>query len=616
MIGRYAKLNVYQEIFQSSDFFRVMGGALLIPIALLASRLTAFPLPANLTLMDVLLILSVAVNGLPIVMEAVRGLMEREVNVDELVSIAILACLINGNYLEAAVVSAIMVAGALIEEAVSDSARNAIEKLVSLTPDTATRLRNGKEVTVKVEEIHKGDLLVVRAGDTIPVDGIIRTGATSVDESSLTGESVPVDRVEGEEVHAGTLCVDGFIKIEAIRVGEDSTFGKIVEMIQAAEDSKTPSARIVDDYAKWFTPVILGTAILAYLATKDITRAITVLIVGCPCSFLLAGPVTTVAAISRAAKEGVLVKGGVYLENMARAKSLFFDKTGTLTKGEPQVVEVLPEAGTTEAELLSLAAGVEAGSTHPLAIAIRKKADSVLETLPEATDIHSHVGQGISGKVEGQMVEILSTETHAELGLTTVEVRVDGKVAGYIAMEDRPRTKSRNVISGIRSRGVSDIRILSGDREPAVSRLAKDVGIHGWHSACKPDEKLGLIRVNRKTGVVFVGDGMNDAPALKAADTGIAMGLRGSDVALETADIVLMNDRIDTLPFLVDLSRKMSRTIKVNIALSFGINLVAVALGFAGILTPILGAITHNIGSILVVALAASLRYSGMPADK
>ena len=610
MIGRYAKLNVYQEIFKSSDFYRVLAGALLIPVALLAGMMGSSKAIGPLGWEALILMASVALNGLPIVIEAVKGAMARELNVDELVSIAIVACMLTGNYLEAAVVSAIMVVGALIEEAVSDSARQAIEALVGLTPDTATLLRDGREVAVQVATIKAGDLLVVRSGETIAVDGRICEGATSVDEASITGESIPVNRREGDEVYAGTTCLDGFITAEAVRVGEDSTFGKIVRMIHAAEASKTQSARIVDTYAKWFTPVILACAALAFAVTGDLQRAITVLIVGCPCSFLLAGPVTTVAAISRAAREGVLVKGGGYLESMAKASALYFDKTGTLTKGEPTVVEILPEGELSPAGLLCLAAAVEAGSAHPLARAILRKAEEMECTPPVARDILSETGRGVSGTVGEEHVAVVTSDAHGEKGLTTVEVRTDGVVRGCICMEDEARPSAMASIRGVEARGVHDIRILSGDREAAVQRLATEVGISRWHAACKPDEKLGLIKACEGSGLIFVGDGVNDAPALKAADVGIAMGLRGSDVALETADIVLMNDRLDKLPFLLDLSRKMGRTIKVSIALSFGINFIAVILGFAGVLTPILGAIAHNIGSILVVGLAASLRYT------
>ncbi|SCY34977.1 heavy metal translocating P-type ATPase [Desulfoluna spongiiphila] len=610
MIGRYAKLNVYQEIFKSSDFYRVAGGAFLIPVALLTGMVSNTGLVASLSLRDLVLIVSVALNGLPIIVDAVKGAMAREVNVDELVSIAIIACMLTGNYLEAAVVSAIMVVGALIEEAVSDSARHAIEELVEMTPATATLSRDGGEVQVKVDSIRAGDLLVVRSGETIAVDGVIRQGATSVDEAAITGESIPVSRRQGDEVFAGTTCVDGFITVEAVRVGEDSTFGKIVQMIQAAESSKTRSARIVDEYAKWFTPVILASAVLALLVTGEISRAITVLIVGCPCSFLLAGPVTTVAAISRAAKEGVLVKGGGFLETMAGADALYFDKTGTLTKGEPAVVEILPEGDRRPEDLLSMAAALETGSAHPLAHAILAKANALGCSVPVAREIQSEVGRGVFGRVGDARVDVVSSDARGETGLTTVEVRVDGELWGYLGMDDEARPEAREVIRAVEAKGLTDVRILSGDRGPAVRRLADQVGISRWHAGCKPHEKLGLIDAREGSGLIFVGDGVNDAPALKAADTGIAMGLRGSDVALETADIVLMNDRLETLPFLVDLSRRMSRTIKANIALSFGINLVAVLLGFAGVLTPILGAVAHNIGSILVVGLAASLRYA------
>ncbi|HCY86505.1 MAG TPA: heavy metal translocating P-type ATPase, partial [Desulfobacteraceae bacterium] len=344
MIGRYAKLNVYQEIFNQEDFFKLAGGAALIPVAMMIHALDISPV-AGISLTQVILLVSVAVNGFPIVVEAVKGLIAREVNVDELVSIAIIACVLNGNFLEAAVVSAIMVFGALVEEAVSDSARDAIKKLVEVTPKTALVERGGKAVELPVEKIRPGDVLPVREGEVIAADGVVLEGRAAVQEASLTGEPLPVKKEAGDEVFAGTACAEGYIKIQAVKVGKDAAIGKIITLVQGAEQSQTKGARIVDRYAAWFTPVILSAGLITYLVTGDINRAITVLIVGCPCSFLLAGPVTTVAAVGRAARSGILVKGGQYLENIAGATLFCFDKTGTITTGQPVVTEIIPADG-------------------------------------------------------------------------------------------------------------------------------------------------------------------------------------------------------------------------------------------------------------------------------
>lgn len=546
---------------------------------------------------------------MPIIIDAVKGLIHKEINVDELVSIAIIACVINGNYQEGAVVSAIMVVGALIEEAVSDSARNSIKKLVAVTPDTAIIEQNGQEVEVHVKSIQINDTVVARAGDTIAVDGTILARSTSVDESSITGESMPVFKKPGELVFAGTMCSDGFIKVRADKVGNDSTIGRIVEIVQQAEQQKTRSGKIVDSYAAWFTPIILAAALLTYLLTRDITRAITVLIVGCPCSFLLASPVSTVAAIGRAAKAGIMVKGGKYLENIAAAQAFLFDKTGTLTNGEPEIVVLHPAENVSDVDLLAKAAAVEQGSLHPLAAAVMRKVEEMRLDVQEATDIHTEAGKGVSGLVNDIKIEVMTSQFLDDNGYTNVDVLVGGKQHGAISFADKPRATAKNTVRALANLGIAKIAIISGDQYSPVKKTAESVGIYEYYSSQKPLEKLEKIEALTKMGVVYLGDGINDAPALKAANTGIAMGRRGADLALETADIVLMNDRLEQLPFLVQLSRKMVGTIKTGIWLSLGINCLAVLAGAAGLLTPITGAITHNIGSILVVSLAAEMSF-------
>ncbi|WP_022665398.1 heavy metal translocating P-type ATPase [Desulfospira joergensenii] len=608
MIGRHGKLNVYKEIFSSEDFIKTAAGAALIPAAfvLKSVRIQSIPL---VTPMDLILILSVVINGFPIIIEAVKGIMKRQVNVDELVSIAIVACLLNGNFLEAAIVSAIMVTGALIEEAVSDSARNAIEGLIQMTPDTAIREKEGKEEEVTVSRIARGDIMIVKPGSVIPVDGIVIEGITAVDESAVTGEPIPKQKNHGDQVWAGTVSTDGFIRVRAERVGENSTMGKIVSMVTAAEQSKVETAKIVDKYAGWFTPVILSAAVLTFLVTRDMERAVTVLIVGCPCSFLLAGPVATVSAIGRAAREGILVKGGIYLENIAKATGVFFDKTGTLTQGVPEVKKVIPLPGTDEDFLIQTAASIEQKMNHPLARAIVRKAEELSLTPSRASDVVNIPGLGIKGLVEGLPVEIITTEKHSDPCYTCVEVKVNHGIRGYICMQDQARPAAAATIRELRSLGVEDIAVISGDQDEPVKAVCDKICIETAHARQSPADKLDRISGYKKGCLVYVGDGINDAPALKAADTGIAMGLNGSDAALETADIVLMNDRLDKLGFLFSLSRTMCRVIRISIWISFLINLFSVFAGSMGWLTPILGAVTHNIGSILVVGLSASIGY-------
>ena len=606
MIGRHGKLNVYKEIFSSENFMKTAIGGALIPIALLVKSIQIQSIP-YISVMDMVLILSVIINGAPIIIEAVKGIAEKQMNVDELVSIAIIACLINGNFLEAAIVSAIMVTGALIEEAVSDSARHAIEDLIQTTPDTAIREKDGKEQEVKVSQIVKGDIIIVKPGDIIPVDGAVVEGVSAVDESAVTGEPIPKQKKVGDDVWAGTVNTDGFMRVKAEKVGDDSTMGKIISMVTAAEQSKIESAKIVDRYASWFTPVILSTAILTYLLTQNVERAITVLIVGCPCSFLLAGPVATVSAIGQAAKQGILVKGGIYLENVAKASGIFFDKTGTLTKGSPEVKDVVQSSDVDGNFLIQTAAALEKKMNHPLARAVVKKAEELSLTLLEAKDVVNIPGRGIKGTIDGQQVEITTTQEFSDKGYTTVEVKINQETKGFICMQDQARTVAAKTINDLKSLGLKDIAVVSGDQDAPVKNICNQIGIDSSYAKQTPSDKLDRISEYSQGKLVYVGDGINDAPALKASDTGIAMGLNGSDAALETADIVLMNDRLDKMGYLFSLSRTMVRVIQINIAISFLINLFAVIAGFMGWLTPILGAVTHNIGSILVVGLSASI---------
>jgi Cd2+/Zn2+-exporting ATPase len=561
MVSRFADLSVYKEILKTGDFIRAALGAVLIVVALFLGRY--LQVEDMEFFVSLPLIASIGLNGVPIIAGAVKGLLKKKINVDELVSIAVIACLATGHFLEGAVVCAIMVFGALIEEAVSGSARKEIEKLVALTPKEAVIEDAGEERRVDIALVKTDDIVVVRAGEIIPLDGRVTSGSSAVDESSITGESIPVFKQEDDSVSAGTLVQDGYIKLLVTKTSENSTISKVIRLIHDAENSDIDSSRIVDRYAKWFTPVILGLAVLTWILTRDIVRATTVLIVGCPCSFLLTGPVTTVAAVGRAARAGILVKGGQYLENTAAAEAVFFDKTGTLTSGIPEVVSVEPLNGMKKEEILRFAAAVERGSSHPLGKAIVGYADAKGIEAIEADDIRTVAGAGISGRAGGREVFIGGGGIQAG-GYTTVEVRVDGTPAGVISLQDLPRKEAAGTLHALKNLGIDNLTIISGDQENAVRSVADAVGASAYRSGVKPEEKLRFVQ-DHYAIMVYAGDGINDAPALKAADVGIAMGLRGSDIALETADIVLLKDRIEKLPFLVRLSRRMTVMIKFKI---------------------------------------------------
>jgi Cd2+/Zn2+-exporting ATPase len=620
MIGRYGDLSVYKTVFKSSDFYRIISAGSLIPAGVLLSRID-FNIDFSINpevglsltgplMFNLFLILSIALNGVPIILEAFKGLMRRKVNVDELVSIAIVACILNGNFLEAAVISFIMVLGSFIEEAVGDRARGAIETLINANPRTAMIEENGRMRVKPIDTIQPGEVAVVKAGEVIPVDGCIVDGSGTIDESLLTGESLPAYKGPSDDLSAGTLNIDGYIKLAVSRTGEDSTIGRIIELVQNAENSRIQSARIVDRFACYFTPAILLIAALTWLATRDVTRAIAVLVVGCPCSFLLAGPVATVAAVGRAARSGILVKGGEYLEKLARSRTLFFDKTGTLTAGKPSITAIRPADGFNEDALMEAAAAVERGSTHPIAVAILKKAAIMGLKEKTAGELTVIPGIGVKGIVDGKTVSVRAGSAGPTDAETIVQVVVNGRSAGEISLLDKARPGVAHALAQLRELGISHMAVLSGDTPGAVKQVAVDIGIAETHCRLKPEDKMAFIQRSGLPDTVFVGDGMNDAPSLKASAVGIAMGRRGSEMALSTADIVLMKDRISQLPFLIRLSRRMTRTINANIAISLAINIIAICLGAMGLLTPIMGAVAHNIGSIFVVLLSSAIAFT------
>jgi Zn2+/Cd2+-exporting ATPase len=619
MIGRFSSLGTYKELFDIRDLFKAGLGGL---FALAGFFLNGGGGSTGM----VLILVSVAINGLPIVCEAVRGVLRKEVNVDELVSLAIIGSLAAGEYLSAAVVSFVMVVGALVEEATGEAARKAIRTLIEVSPDEATVIENGEEKVKQADRVQVGDTVLVKPGERIAVDGVIASGATAVDESTITGEPIPVEKVEGDDIFAGTLNQNGLIRIRVTRVGGNTTLGKIIELVSRAEAHRPESVSLIDRYAKWFTPAILASAAIAWAATGDPRRAITVLIVGCPCALILAAPTAVVAAISRAARAGILVKGGQYLENAAFADTVLFDKTGTLTQGNPTIHRIVPAPGVESDWLLRQAACVELNSTHPLARAVLKAAHYAGVSIRAAEDLMTVIGLGVRGCVAGCTVEVGSidmghgaaalpgplrrhlADAQAE-GATPLLVYQDKKPLGLISVADRIRPEARETLGQLRAMAIGRLGILSGDHEKAVEKVGAAVEATDTWAGLKPEQKLSVIRDLQAQGgkVIFVGDGINDAPALSVADVGIAMGAKGTEVALETADVALMEDDISKIPLLIHLGRRLKTTIKWNIAFGLGFNLLAVIASGGGLLSPIMGAVVHNVGSILVVLSSASL---------
>jgi Zn2+/Cd2+-exporting ATPase len=622
MIGRFSKLGVYQELFRLRDFYfaAVAAGLALISFIVdYGSPTTGWP-------GNTLAIISVAINGTPIVWGAVKGLINREVNVDELVSLAIIASLIQGEYLTAAVVSFVMTFGGLIEQVTSESARKAIKSLVQIAPQTATVLIDGEEKTVSIDKVAVGDKILIKPGERIPVDARILSGVSAVDESAMTGEPLPVQKQADDQILAGTLNHNGVIRAQATKVGRDTTLGKVIKLVSEAELHRPEAIRLIDRYATWFTPAIVTCAAIAWIVSGEVSRAVAVLIVGCPCALILAAPTATVAALGRAARSGILVKGGQYLERAAAVKAVFFDKTGTLTMGEPRVEEIACTEGIDKDEVLACAASAEQHCTHPLARAILKAAHYARIVVKGAESAFHDVGLGVRAMVDGSLVEVGSVmadgntaafpahlqkclEDSMARGATPLVVYLDHRPVGLLNVTDPVRPVAISTIKQLKRNGIEQIAILSGDHDLAVKRIADVVGIHKMYGRLKPQDKVEVIKEfqSRDLPVMFVGDGINDAPALAVSHVGVAMGGAGTDVALETADIALTHDNIARLPWLIRLSRRMLFIIKINIVFGLVFNAFAVVAGGMGWLTPIMAAIVHNVGSVIVVFASASL---------
>ena len=575
--------------------------------------------------------LTVIICGFPLVYLSIRRIVYNKgiskISSALLISMAMFAAIAIGDIFAAGEVAFIMALGALLEEATTERAKKGLKKLISLAPVKGRKIQANKEIMVPVESIQSGDYLRILPGETIPVDGRIINGETTVDQSIMTGESIPVDKTIDDDVFGGTINCFGAIDIIATKVGEDSSIQKMIQLIRNAEQKQAPIQRIADTVASRLVPIALMIACIGYLVTGNIIVGVTVLVVFCPCALVLATPTAVMAAIGQATKHGVIIKSGEILETMGKVDTMAFDKTGTLTRGQLSVQSILAvDTDYSEIDILQLAASVEAKSEHPIGKAIVSHAiEQDLEIL-DTTSFTMSVGKGIIAVIKGRELYCGNErflEEHNIIVCDSIQkainvYRSEGKVSviiadkehiiGIITLSDIMRNDAINMISAISSLDMTTV-LLTGDSKEAATYIGKKSGVSEIHAELLPGEKVSIIESlqGKHHKVCMVGDGINDAPAMKTADVSIAMGTIGSDIAIETADIALMSDDLSKIPYIKRLSDATIKTIKFSIALSMVINCIAIILSLLEVLTPTTGALVHNVGSCLVVLIAARL---------
>ena len=571
---------------------------------------------------------TIVLCGAPIVWGAAVAMYEDfDVKADLLVSLALIAAVAVGEVFAAAEIAFIMQLGAMLEEFTVSKAQAGIERLVKLTPTTARIVRNGKEEVMPADIVSVGDVVRVLPGEVIPVDGTIVTGDTAIDQSVMTGESMPVDKTVGDEVFSGTVNQFGAFDMMATKEGEDSSIQRMIKLVKSTDPGNAKIVSIADRWVTWIVVIALLAAAGTYAVTGEIIRAVTILVVFCPCALVLATPAAIMAAISNASQRGFLVRRGSIMEQLAKVNTMTFDKTGTLTNGTPEVIAVETVSDISDTELYRLVASVERKSEHPLGKAIVSGFTSRYGERFDAVDSFRVIpGKGLEASVQAQSVlagnEAMMTladisiadsvknavREHLHRGASIVYVAIDGALAGYVALADRVRRESRSVVESLHELDVMPV-LLTGDHVATAKTIAKRLNVSRVIADCLPEDKMDMVARLQQEGniVAMVGDGVNDAPALKKSDVGIAMGGIGSDIAVEAADIVLVNDNIRELPHLVALSKRMMTTIKINLSFSLILNFVAIILAMMGTLSPVWGALVHNGGSLLVVANSALL---------
>ena len=568
--------------------------------------------------------------GYPIVVTAVRDLRMGRLSINELVAIAVLAAFASGDYQVAGVVAFFMLTGEIIETRTAEGARNSIESLIKLTPTKARRiLKDGSEEEVAASQLTVGDVIRIRPGDNVAADGVIVNGQGSLNQATITGESLPADKKAGDEVFAGTQNLNGVLEIKVTRAGEDTTLGRVRELIMAAEQTKLPIQKIVDQYMGYYTPLVLVIGGLVWAFTHDLNRVIAVFVVSCPCAFILATPTAMVAALSAAARLGILIKNVADIELAAKINAFIFDKTGTLTTGQLAVSRLAPIGEVKPAELLLLAASAERYSNHPTAKALATLAGEAGLPLAEPKDFQETAGRGVRAQVNGadvyvgraqwlkdngidggfeQYVDLKETE-----GWSLIFIARNGHCVGWVGMQDKTRPEAAEALAELKANGVRRIAMVSGDRQVVATRVAAEIGCEEAKGDCLPQNKVEFVHAVKAKGykVAVIGDGVNDAPALAAGDIGIAMGAGGSEVAIHSATIALMNNDLRRLPFLIKLSRSTRAVINQNFL--FGVLFIVVGLTVTsfGYIGPIAASMLHVAGTLIVIFNSARLVRKG-----
>ena len=570
---------------------------------------------------------AVAVGGIPITISAIQGLFHHQVNVDELVAIAIIASVAFGEYLSAGFVAFMMLFGKILEDFTAARAETALENLGKLVPITARVRRDGEDRSIPISQVVPGDLVITKSGERIAVDGVVFSGQASVNQAPITGESIPVAKTKGSGVYAGTLNELGLLEIRTRKLGESTALGQVMHLVTEAEKNRAPIVRIADRYAKYFTPVILIVAAMVYVLTQNVTAALAVLIVACPCALVMATPIAVIAGVANGARRGILIKGGARLEAAGRVTAVAIDKTGTITLGEPKVVKIVTSDSAGEQDILKYAAIAERSSEHLLGKAILNKAKKIGLNIPTADEFYTVPGQGTIARLDGKLIivgnEGLLREHNVSLpttlaatigeleeeGLTPLLVTLSGKALGVIGVADTIRQEMSQAIHDLKNSGVKKVVMITGDSPEIARRVARTVGINEWRARLLPQQKVESIKMLQQDGysVAMFGDGINDAPALAQADVGVAMGITGTDIAMDTADIVLMTDDALKAAESINLSHHTLKTIRQNLAFALLFNLIGIAAAASGILNPIGAAIFHNFGSVAVVVNSARL---------
>lgn len=572
--------------------------------------------------------IAIILCGLPIIKEAATCLYEEfDIKADVLVSLALIASVIIGEIFAAGEISVIMTIGALLEDLTVQKAQSGIENLVKLTPKQAITIRDNKEIMINADDIEIGDIVRVIAGETIPVDGVIIKGQGSIDESIMNGESLPVDKYVGDNVLSGTINQYSTFDIKATKTSQDSSLKRMIKLVKEADSKKAPIVSLTDRWATWIVVIALVSSIGTYLVTHQILRSVTILVVFCPCALVLATPTAIMAGIGNASKYGILIKGGDVVERLSKIKNIAFDKTGTLTYGKLSVVEYksfCPEYD--DEAFLKILASVEAYSEHPLGKAITSYYKENNEELLDIQNFTVNPGKGITANLGEKSIlvgnlklikdvdinlnkDIINiSEEFTKKGCTVIYLSIDNKLIGYVALSDILREEAKEVISYIKSQKINPV-MLTGDNKNSAQNIANIVGIDDIHPSLLPEDKMNIIKnlEDSKSPTCMIGDGVNDALALKYSSVGISMGAIGSDIAIEASDIALASDDIKNIPYLLYLSKKTMKTIKLNITFSLALNFLAIILAITGILNPVVGALVHNLGSVFVILNSAKL---------